>query len=61
MLRSIPDVVLAIVFFRIFGLGAMTGVLAMGLHSTGMVAKLYADAIEHIDEGPREAIRARRV
>ncbi|WAJ45282.1 phosphonate ABC transporter, permease protein PhnE [Mycobacterium sp. Aquia_216] len=58
MLRSVPDVVMAIVFFRIFGLGAMTGVLAMGLHSAGMVAKLYADAIEHIDEGPRAAIRA---
>ncbi|MCV7410358.1 phosphonate ABC transporter permease [Mycobacterium florentinum] len=58
MLRSVPDVVMAIVFFRIFGLGAMTGVLAMGLHSTGMVAKLYADAIEHVDEGPRAAIRA---
>lgn len=58
VVRAIPDVVLAIVFLRIFGLGAMTGVLAMGLHSVGMVAKLYADAIEHIDEGPRAAIRA---
>jgi phosphonate transport system permease protein len=58
MVRAVPDVVMAIVFFRIFGLGAMTGVLAMGLHSVGMVAKLYADAIEHIDEGPRAAIRA---
>jgi phosphonate transport system permease protein len=56
--RAVPDVVLAIVFFRIFGLGAMTGVLAMGLHSVGMVAKLYADAIEQIDEGPRTAVRA---
>ena len=58
MVRAVPDVVMAIVFFRIFGLGAMTGVLAMGLHSVGMVAKLYADAIERIDEGPRAAIRA---
>ncbi|MBO0877373.1 MAG: phosphonate ABC transporter, permease protein PhnE, partial [Pseudonocardia sp.] len=56
--RAVPDVVLAIVFFRVFGLGAMTGVLAMGLHSVGMVAKLYADAIEQIDEGPRTAVRA---
>ncbi|MFD2472924.1 phosphonate ABC transporter, permease protein PhnE [Amycolatopsis silviterrae] len=56
--RAIPDVVLAIVFFRIFGLGAMTGVLAMGLHSVGMVAKLYADAVEQIDEGVRSAVRA---
>jgi phosphonate transport system permease protein len=56
--RAVPDVVLAIVFFRLFGLGALAGVLAMGLHSVGMVGKLYADAIEQIDEGPRTAIRA---
>ncbi len=56
--RAVPDVVLAIVFFRIFGLGALTGVLAMGLHSVGMVGKLYADSVEQIDEGPRTAIRA---
>ncbi|MFI1764205.1 phosphonate ABC transporter, permease protein PhnE [Streptomyces sp. NPDC020800] len=56
--RAVPDVVLAIVFFRIFGLGALTGVLAMGLHSVGMVGKMYADAIEQIDEGPRSAVRA---
>lgn len=56
--RAVPDVVLAIVFFRVFGFGGLTGVLAMGLHSIGMIGKLYADAIEHIDEGPRTAIRA---
>jgi phosphonate transport system permease protein len=56
--RAVPDVVLAIVFFRLFGLGAVAGVLAMGLHSVGMVAKLYADAIEQVDEGPRTAVRA---
>ncbi|WP_084499465.1 phosphonate ABC transporter, permease protein PhnE [Brevibacterium album] len=57
-MRAIPDLVLAIVFFRVFGLGALPGILAMGLHSIGMVAKLYADAIESIDRGPAEAIRA---
>lgn len=56
--RAVPDVVLAIVFFRLFGLGGLTGVLAMGLHSVGMVGKLYADAVEQIDEGPRTAVRA---
>ncbi|GAA1083898.1 phosphonate ABC transporter, permease protein PhnE [Nocardiopsis metallicus] len=56
--RAIPDVVLAILFFRLFGFGAVTGVLAMGLHSVGMVGKLYADAVEQIDEGPRQALRA---
>ncbi|RBM20976.1 phosphonate ABC transporter, permease protein PhnE [Prauserella sp. PE36] len=56
--RAVPDVVLAIVFIRVFGLGSMAGVLAMGLHSVGMVGKLYADAVEQIDEGPRTAVRA---
>jgi phosphonate transport system permease protein len=56
--RAIPDVVFAIVAFRVFGLGGMTGVIAMGLHSIGMVGKLTADAIEQIDEGPVRAIRA---
>lgn len=56
--RAIPDVVLAIVFVRIFGIGALTGVLAMGLHSVGMVGKMYADAIEQVDEGPPTALAA---
>jgi phosphonate transport system permease protein len=56
--RAVPDVVLAIIFGNIFGLGVLPGVLAMGLHSIGMIGKLYSDAIEQIDEGPRTAIRA---
>lgn len=56
--RAIPDLVLAIFFLRVFGLGATAGILAMGLHSVGMIAKLYADAIEELDDGPREAIEA---
>jgi len=56
--RAVPDVVLAIVFVRIFGIGALTGVLAMGLHSVGMIGKMYADAIEQIDDGPATALRA---
>src|SRR5690606_27359363 len=46
LMRAIPDLVLAIIFFRLFGLGAVPGILAMGLHSIGMIGKLYADAIE---------------
>lgn len=56
--RAVPDLILAVIFFRIFGLGALPGILALGLHSVGMIGKLYADAIESIDEGPVEAIRA---
>ena len=58
LVRAIPDLVLAIVFIRMFGIGAIGGILAMGIHSVGMVAKLYADAIEELDDGPREAIES---
>lgn len=58
LMRSIPDLVLAIIFMRMFGLGALGGILAMGLHSIGMVGKLYSDAIEELDDGPREAIES---
>ena len=58
VMRAIPDLVLAIFFFRMFGLGALPGILAMGLSSIGMVGKLYADAIEELDRGPLEALRA---
>ncbi|MGI9823559.1 phosphonate ABC transporter, permease protein PhnE [Agromyces sp. Marseille-Q5079] len=56
--RAIPDVVLAMVFVLMFTIGALPGILAIGIHSIGMISKLFADAIEQVDEGPRLAIRA---
>ncbi|WP_309128343.1 ABC transporter permease subunit [Microbacterium sp.] len=56
--RALPDVVLAMVFVLMFSLGTLPGILAIGIHSIGMISKLFADAIEQIDEGPRLAIRA---
>ncbi|MFF0223590.1 phosphonate ABC transporter, permease protein PhnE [Streptomyces sp. NPDC004629] len=56
--RAVPEVVFAIAAFRVFGLGGMTGVVALGMHSVGMVGKLTADAVEQIDEGPRTALKA---
>lgn len=58
VMRAVPDLILAMIFFRLFGIGALPGILALGLHSIGMVGKLYADAIEEIDQGPSEAVRA---
>ncbi|CAN5625498.1 phosphonate ABC transporter, permease protein PhnE [soil metagenome] len=57
-MRAIPDLVFALIFVRVIGIGVLPGILAIGLSAIGMVAKLYADAIEQIDEGPREAILA---
>jgi phosphonate transport system permease protein len=56
--RALPDVVLALVFASILGNGPIPGILGLGLHSIGMISKLFADAIEQIDEGPRMALRA---
>ncbi|MDR2620010.1 MAG: ABC transporter permease subunit [Propionibacteriaceae bacterium] len=56
--RAVPDVVLAMVFATIFALGAIPGILAFGLHSIGMISRLFADAIEQSEAGPRLAIRA---
>src|SRR5437899_1741410 len=51
-------VVMLVCFVAAVGFGALPGVLALGLHSTGMVGKFYAEAIEHVDPRPIEAARA---
>ena len=56
--RAAPDAIMAMIFALVIGQGALAGVLALGLHSVGMISKLTADAIEQIDEGPRLALRA---
>lgn len=57
-LRSVPEIILGIIFVAAVGFGAMPGVLALALHSVGMVGKFYAEAIEHVDPKPVEAARA---
>ncbi|WBQ04423.1 phosphonate ABC transporter, permease protein PhnE [Kribbella sp. CA-293567] len=56
--RAVPDLVFAVLLVRAMGIGVLPGVLALALHSVGMVAKLFADAIERVDPGPREAVRS---
>lgn len=57
-LRSVPEIIMGIIFVAAVGFGALPGVLALGLHSVGMVGKFYAEAIEHADPRPIEAARA---
>lgn len=57
-LRSVPELIMGIIFVAAVGFGALPGVLALGLHSVGMVGKFYAEAIEHVDPRPIEAARA---
>ncbi len=58
VLRSIPELILGIIFVAAVGFGALPGVLALGLHSIGMIGKFFAEAIEHADKAPIEAARA---
>ncbi|TYB68787.1 ABC transporter permease subunit [Nonomuraea sp. PA05] len=54
--RAIPDVVFAVFFVAAIGIGPLPGVLALGLHSVGMLGKLFTEAIEQADTGVREAV-----
>jgi phosphonate transport system permease protein len=57
--RAIPDVAFVVFFaFLWFNSGTLPAIVAIGLHSVGMISKMMADAIEQIDEGPRLAIRS---
>jgi phosphonate transport system permease protein len=49
---------MGIIFVAAVGFGALPGVLALGLHSVGMVGKFFAEAIEHVPDGPLEAARS---
>ena len=58
LLRSIPDLVMALLFIVAVGLGPLAGVLAITLNTTGVLAKLFSEAVESIDKGPVEGVRA---
>lgn len=58
LLRSIPELIMGILFVAMVGFGALPGVLAVGLHSVGMIGKFFAESIEHVDPKPIEAARA---
>jgi phosphonate transport system permease protein len=58
LLRSIPELIMGIILVAMVGFGALPGVLALGLHSVGMVGKFFAESIEHVDLKPVEAARA---
>ncbi len=57
-LRSIPELIMGIIFVAAVGFGMLPGVLALGLHSVGMVGKFFAEAIEHAHNAPIEAAEA---
>ncbi|MFO1282889.1 MAG: phosphonate ABC transporter, permease protein PhnE [Burkholderiales bacterium] len=56
--RSFHPVIVAIVFVKAVGFGALAGILALTVASIGFIGKLFTEAVEEISEKPVEAVRA---
>lgn len=56
--RAINEMVFAMLFIVAVGLGPFAGVLALWVHTTGVLAKLFAEAVEAVDPRPAEGVRA---
>lgn len=56
--RAINEMVFAMLFVVAVGLGPFAGVLALFVHTTGILAKLFSEAVEAIEPGPVEGVRA---
>ncbi len=56
--RAINEMVFAMLFVVAVGLGPFAGVLALFVHTTGVLAKLFSEAVEAIDPRPVEGVRA---
>ena len=60
-LRSIPELIWATLLLIAAGLGPFAGTLALGLHTAGVLGRLFAEAIENAPPGPSNALRVRGV
>lgn len=58
-LRSIPELVWASLLLIAAGLGPFPGTLALALHTTGVLGRLFAESIENADPAPALALRVR--
>ena len=56
--RAIPEFIIAMILVIAVGFGAIPGVLALGLHTMGFLAKFYAEDIEHVNKGPIDALKS---
>src|SRR5437588_12989996 len=55
--RAVPDLVWALLFVTAVGLGPFPGVLALSVHSIGMLGRLFAETVEDMDMAPVDALR----
>jgi phosphonate transport system permease protein len=58
VLRTIPEMVWALIFVFLVGLGPFPGVLALGTHTGGVLGKLFGEVLEDVDPQPIESLQA---
>ncbi len=58
LFRSVPDLVYALILVWTFGVGPLAGILAIALHTTGALGKLFAEVTENADMRPWDGVRA---
>ncbi len=58
IVRTLPDLIVALILVAAFGIGPLPGVIALALGTTASLGKLFSEANENIDPRPIEAIRA---
>jgi phosphonate transport system permease protein len=58
LFRTVPDIVYALILVWAFGVGPLAGILAIALHSTGALGKLFAEVVENADLRPVEGVRS---
>jgi len=56
--RAVPDLVYALILVWTFGVGPLAGILAIAIHTTGALGKMFAEVVENADMGPWEGARS---
>lgn len=57
-LRTVPEMVWALIFVFLVGLGPFPGVLALGIHTGGVLGKLFGEVLEDVDPQPIESLQS---
>jgi len=57
-LRAVPEVIWGLVLVTVIGIGPKAGVVALGLHSAGVLGKLFAESCENVRKAPVQAVEA---
>ena len=56
--RGVPEIIFAILFVWVLGIGPLAGIIAMTLHTTGSLGKLFSEVHENSNNNPIEALKA---